>query len=145
MKTKKTIFVRKIYRQIITLALFMVILSMFVACGSKHPSKFVGIWEKTSGNSNVYYDMILRDDGEGTVFYHYHRALYQGYGWSTEPLPITWKVEKKRLYLIGDGLIPEYEYTISDSEITLRTLYEGATAIANYRLYKTPEELMDGK
>ena len=48
-------------------------------------------------------------------------------------MPLTWKVENKKLYLIRDGLNPEYEYSLSKSELTLKTLFIGTTMMATFK------------
>ena len=110
-------------RTMITLVI-AILLFMVLSCSVKHPANLVGTWEKIQGDNYSWGNRItLGRDGTGT----YSSELMGG------SFPITWRVENKRLYLIGFDLPAEYEYSISKSELTLKTSVLGTTTMAIYR------------
>ena len=123
-------------------ALIMVLLSMMVACSGKHPSKLVGTWEKSAGDSSWGKRITLSSNGTGV---YTMETMRQSIDLSAMPwdwmetyyvdvdTQFSWRVEKRRLYLIGGNLIPEYEYSISGNELMLKTTIMGTTSVATYR------------
>ena len=104
------IYVKEYFMKKKTFFLVLVVFSIafvLATVGCTKESKLVGRWVLLSAESGNWINtIVLSKDGTGVL---------NG--------PITWKIENDRLYLLdpNGGFVPEYEYSISGSELHLKS------------------------
>ena len=117
-KTKKNGFWHRVNGNIISILLLISMVFTMISCNSQNPSKLVGIWQLSVSSDRNWSDIIvLQKDGTG----------------ENDDNEFTWKVEKKQLYLLAEGMHPEYEMSLNKNEITLKASVMGMTSVASYK------------
>gem|GEM_PF-6990818 len=119
---------KKFYPKIITIILIVAISFMVIACNGKNPTRFVGAW----GYSDDI--LILNRDGTGSFLTV-----------DNMDTAFRWRVENKQFCVANEyEIIMEYEYTLTESELTI---YNSELDITKTLTFKklNDEQLIEAK